>query len=338
MMLKERGSELGKENCQEKERGKGGEQINGCSLGTFCGKQVEWGQLHTENSTVSGVFAPLINNVAFVDKLVLGIHGKLRKRLPKTINKTANPAIGGPGRPYARSMHGIYSPTGNPFEVKYGINPTYRNLFDAKLAVRSERAPLSYQEVMKIVRALFRKSTRSVLNGVEFTSDVSVPLRFFENHILTRARSVRTLVDNRGRQTLYAGAPGARWMLRIYQKTRMTTRVEFVLRHSFLVKAGLNDLADLATLREVSWSRLARFPAVCQRALEDLVAGRATGKQLQLILEWPSRRPTGILLEVLRKYGLPGNQILRPSAVGQMLEKMQKSFTWANGGVKTTKQ
>lgn len=328
----------GKKIVRKKREGKVEEQMNGCSLSTFCGKEVEWDQARAEGATVSGVFAPLINNAAFVDKLVLGIRGKLLKRLPNTINKTANPAIGGRGRPYARSMHGIYTPTGNPFEVKYGINPTYRNLFDAKLAVRSERTPLSYQEVMEIVGSLFRKRTRSVLNGVEFTCDVSVPLRFFENHIVTRARSVRTLEDDRGRRTLYAGAPGARWMLRIYQKTKMTTRVEFVLWHSFLVKAGINDLADLGALREVSWNLLAEFPAVCQRALEDLVAGRATGKQLQLILGWPGRRPTGILLNVLRDYGLPGDQILRPSAVGQMLERMQKSFTWANGGVGTSKQ
>ncbi len=175
------------------------------------------------------------------------------------------------------------------------------------------------------------------MNGVEFTSDLGVPLRFFENHMLTRARSVRTLIDDRGRQTLYAGAPGARWMLRIYQKTRMTTRVEFVLRNSFLAKAGINDLADLRVLRGVSWNRLVQFPAVCQRALEDLIAGKAAGKQLRLILEWPGRRPTGILLEVLGHYGLAGDQILRPSAVEQMLGQMQKSFAWQNGKVDALK-
>ena len=126
-------------------------------------------------------------------------------------------------------------------------------------------------------------------------------------------------------------------MLRIYQKTRTTTRVEFVLRHSFLTKAGINDVAGLGVLRDVSWNRLVQFPAVCQRALEDLIKGKATGKRLQLILEWPRRRPTGILLEVLRDYGLPGDQILRPSAVEQMLVKMQKSFRWQNGKVDTSK-
>jgi hypothetical protein len=293
-----------------------------------------------EAAPVSGVFASLINNVSFLDKVTLGIHGRLRKRLPKTIIKTGNPAIGGPGRPYARSQHGIYLASGNPFEAKYGRNRrnrTYRNLFDAKLTVRSERTPLSFQEVTEIVSCVFRKGNRTVLNGVEFTSDVSVPIRFFESHILTRARSVRTLGDGAGRKTLYAGAPGAEWMLRIYQTTRTTTRVEFVLRHSFLTKAGIKNLADLGVLRDVPWNRLVQFPAVCQRALEDLIAGRATGKQLQLIREWPGRRPTRILMEVLSDYGVTGDQILRSSAVEQLLVKMQRSFIWQNGEVDTSK-
>jgi len=37
------------------------------------------------------------------------------------------------------------------------------------------------------------------------------------------------------------------------------------------------------------------------------------------------------LLEVLSDYGLPGDQILRPSAVEHMLAKMQKSFAWQKG-------
>jgi hypothetical protein len=309
------------------------EQMNGCTVNAVCGNEVDWMRMHAYNETVSGVFAPLINNAAFVDKLVLGIKGKLRRRLPKTIRKTANLAIGGPGRPYARSLHGIYLPAGIPFEVKYGRNRnrTYRNLFEAKLTVRSERKPLSFSEVTKLVSCLFRKGNRSILNGMEFTSDVSVPPRYFETHILTRARSIRTLVDDLGRQTLYAGAPGARWMLRIYQKTKETTRVEYVLRRSFLAKAGVNDLAHLGALRDVPLTRLVRFPAVCQRALEDLVTGKVTGEQLQLILGWPERRPIGMLLDILRDYGLPGDQILRVSAVEEMLWKMQKSFAWSNG-------
>jgi hypothetical protein len=304
--------------------------MRGCTFNTVCGNEVDWMRVDEGNETVSGVFGSLINNAAFVDKVTLGIHGKLRKRLSKNIERTENLAIGGPGRPYARSQHGIYAKTGNPVEVKYGRNRTYRNLFDAKVTVRSEHHPLSFSEVSEILACLFCKGFRSSMSGIEFTCDVSIPFRYFENHILTRAHSVRTMEDVRGRQTLYAGAPGGQWMLRIYQKTKNTTRVEFVLRHAFLAKAGMNDLDDLGALKDVSWNRLVQFPSVCQRALEELIRGKATGKQSKFILEWPRRRPTAVLLEVLRYYGLPGNDILRPSAVEQRLAEMQKSFEWNN--------
>jgi hypothetical protein len=304
---------------------------NGCPDSAFCGSEIEFFQKNAEGATVSGVFESLINNVAFVDKMTLGIHGKLRKRFSKKIEKTENLAIGGPGRPYARSLHGIYAPTGNPVEVKYGRNRVYRNLFDAKVTVRSERRPLSFAEVTEVLACLFCKGFRRSMSGTEFTCDVSIPFRFFENHILTKARSVRTLEDDRGRQTLYAGAPGGQWMLRVYQKTKSTTRVEFVLRNEFLLRAEINDLADLGALKDVSWNRLVQFPSVCQRALEELVTGKATGKQLKIILDWPRRWPTDILLEVLRDYGLPADQILRPSAVEQWLAEMQKAFVWAKG-------
>jgi hypothetical protein len=302
---------------------------NGCPDSAFCGSAIEFFQKNAEDETVSGVFTNLTNKTAFPDKLILGINGKLRKRLSKNIKRTANLAIGGPGRPYARSLHGIYAPTGNPVEVKYGPNRVYSNLFDFKLTVRSESSPLSFTEVSETLDCLFCKGFRSSMSGVEFTCDVSIPFRYFENHILTRAHSVRTLEDDRGRQTLYAGAPGGQWMLRVYQKTKSTTRVEFVLRNEFLLKAEINDLADLGALKDVSWNRLVQFPSVCQRALEELVTGKATGKQLKIILDWPRRWPTDILLEVLRDYGLPADQILRPSAVEQRLAEMQKAFVWA---------
>ena len=198
-----------------------------------CGLEPDPGEGTDKNPIVSGVFPHLVNKAAFVDRLTLGVDGDLQRRIDPEFEITANPAIGGPGRPYVRSKHGIFKATGNPFELRYGANPVYRHLTDAKVIVRSEGTPMSCAEVMEILKRLFRKGHRNILRDIEFTFDVSIPFRFFETHILTRARSVRTLTDDRNRQTLYAGAPGARWMLRVYEKTRKTTRVQYVFRHSF---------------------------------------------------------------------------------------------------------
>lgn len=308
--------------------------VNECAFEMTCGGNVGLEHAKAEMTTGSGVFLDLVNSAAFIDKLVLGVDGKFRKRIHPLITIISNLAIGGSKRPYARSMHGVYKYAEIPFELKYGPNPLYPSLFDTKLILRSEGTPISHAEVSELLGLLYRKDPRSIIQGIEFTFDVSVPLRFFENHLVTRAKSIRCLADEFGRHTVYAGAPGSLWMLRIYQKTEIVTRVEFVFRHSFLADGGINDLRSLGNLKTIPLSLLARFPAVCQRELEDLLKGKATGKQLQLLIGWPHTRPTRILLEVLKDYGLKGNSILRRSPVEQLLHKMQESFIWNVGEVR----
>ena len=293
-----------------------------------CGRELNFSRKEAGSDVVSGVFPRHIDRQAFVDKLTAGVDGNLRRRIDPEFEITANPAIGGPGRPYARSKHGIYTATGNPFEVRYGAKRLYRHLTDAKVIVRSEGTPMSYAEVMEILARLFRKGHRNILRAVEFTFDTSIPFGFFETHVLTRAQSVRTLTDGRNRQTLYAGAPGARWFLRVYQKTYDVTRVEFVLRHAFLEKRGIGDLENLGALKDLELNRMVRFPAICQRAFEDLIRETFVGKQLETLSRWPGHWFSRTLLEVLEDFGLAGEQILRVSAEEQLLKRMQGGFRW----------
>src|SRR5450631_3230169 len=122
---------------------------------TICGVEIDPVQSAPQR-TIPGVFPALLNRAAFLDRLGLGVDGTLLKRTPPSISKTANFAIGGPSRPYARSTRGTYIPSGNPFELKYGRNPQYRNLYDAKLILRSEAAPLLCAQAIEIIDALFR--------------------------------------------------------------------------------------------------------------------------------------------------------------------------------------
>jgi hypothetical protein len=302
--------------------------LKGCTAATICGQKLNFSGQEAENEGVSGVFPHLVNKAAFVDRLTLGVDGGIQRRIDPGFEITANPAIGGPGRPYARSKHGIYKATGNPVELRYGANPVYRHLTDAKVIVRSEGTPMSCAEVMEILKRLFRKGHRNILRDIEFTFDVSIPFQFFETHILTRARSVRTLTDDRNRQTLYAGAPGAEWMLRVYEKTRKTTRVEYVFRHSFLYKSGIDHLESLEKLKDLELKRIVRFPAICRRAFEDLIKGMFTGKQQDLFRKWPGHWSSRTLLEALEHYDLEGDGILRMSPEEQLLKRMQDRFTW----------
>ena len=124
---------------------------------TICGVEIDPVQSAPQR-TIPGVFPALVNRAAFLDKVTFRQSmATPLKRFPKTIHKTANFAIGGPGRPYARSLHGIHVPLGQSrFELKYGPNPRFRNLYAAKLILRSEAAPLCHDEAVEIVDALFR--------------------------------------------------------------------------------------------------------------------------------------------------------------------------------------
>ena len=297
-------------------------------LATVCGRELDSFRVGAGNESVSGVFPHLVNKAAFVDKLTAGIDGELRRRIDPSFTEVLNPAIGGPGRPYARSLHYIYEPTGNPLELKYGANRMYPGLFDTKLVLRSEKTAIAHAEVSDIHDRLFRKGHRISLRGIEFTFDVSIPFSFFAIHILSRARSVRSIADDRNRQTLYAGTSRAPWMLRVYQKTRTITRVEYVLRHSLLAKAEVTRLENLGKLKEFELNRMARFPAICQRAFEDLIRGKFSGKRSDLLREWPGHWSSATLLKVLREENLDGHGILRVSAEEQLLRKMQDGFQW----------
>jgi hypothetical protein len=305
-----------------------GKKMNASMAATSCGRELDSFREGAGNESVSGVFPHLVNRAAFVDKLTLGVDGELRRRIDPSFTEVRNPAIGGPGRPYARSLDYIYGPTGNPFELKYGANRMYPGLFDMKLILRSEKTAISPAEVGDLHNRLFRKGHRISLRGIEFTFDVSIPFSFFEIHILTRARSVRTVGDDRNRQTLYAGAPGAPWMLRVYQKTRKTTRVEYVLRHPLLAKAGVKQLENIGKLKELALDRMVRFPAICQRGFEDLIRGKFNGKRFDLVSEWPGHWYSATLLKLLKDQDLNGRGILRVSAEEQLLRKMQDGFKW----------
>src|SRR5947199_6779508 len=66
-----------------------------------------------------GVFSNLIDQASFIDKVVLSVRGKKRKRPQAAIETVQNLAIGGPGRFYGRALHFNCRDGGNPGELRY---------------------------------------------------------------------------------------------------------------------------------------------------------------------------------------------------------------------------
>src|SRR5271154_3086533 len=96
---------------------------------------------------VGRILPDVVDRSAFFDTLVLSIWGKRRLRPGESVQLLENPAIGGLGRNYARARWGVFLPTGNPFELRYGVMKDKRG-FIPPLGLRgwSERAPVTIQD------------------------------------------------------------------------------------------------------------------------------------------------------------------------------------------------
>ncbi len=208
----------------------------------------------------SGVFPRLADKSAFIDKAVLSVWGHRRERVPPAVELAQSRAIGGSTRMYARLLPGHCQLTGNPFELKYGRLHPYSNVPPFRLSLRSDVVPLSAAGVSSTIDSLFRRGFHCQVSQLEFTFDVTgFSFPFFREHLLTTAHSV-TEVGKQDHKTLYIGRPRSPWQLRIYQKTDLLMRVEFVLRRAWLHAHGIEQIDDLLLLRDLHVWTSASFP------------------------------------------------------------------------------
>jgi len=200
----------------------------------------------------AGVFPHLIGHSAFVDRIGLSIWGRRRKRLPSSIQILDNPAIGGPGRLYARSIHASFLPTRNPLELRYGRTRPYPHVPQLRLFLRSEKTPLTAAQVIAALLALVRKNARIHLSVLEWTFDLDdFDFGYVRSHLVPGRRSLRKFSDDDKKRTLYLGCPTSPWQLRVYEKAETVLRIEFVFRLPFLRAHGIEQPVDVLHLRNV---------------------------------------------------------------------------------------
>jgi hypothetical protein len=205
-----------------------------------------------------GVFLYLIDQAAFIDRAILSIDGKKRKRPHAAIEILQNLPIGGPGRLYARSLHFRHLYGGNPGELKYGTLSNFSSVPSLMLVLRSSDTPLTAAQVVIMENSLLRRNFRAYLSTVELTFDISG----YEVHeicqkLVAGNRLVRNFLDDEGRETLYIGSPKSSRQLRVYQKTEDVVRLEFVLRLSFLRNESIQQPCDLLKLSNAEmWQKI----------------------------------------------------------------------------------
>jgi hypothetical protein len=219
---------------------------------------------------VQRILPALVDRKAFFDTVTISIWGNRRQRPANSVQLLDNPAIGGWGRTYARAWLGIFLPTGNPYELRYGVARNARFVPPLRLIVRSERTPVTINDTMAIIDALCRKGWRAKVAQVELTFDLTgLSIDYFWRGIMSRAKRY-VLWERAGGEAVYVGGQTSPSQVRVYAKTETVTRFEFILRRPFLRRLLIRRLPDLERLRTMDIGFLVRLCELKPGALNAL--------------------------------------------------------------------
>ena len=275
--------------------------------------------------TTDGIFEYMTDRIAFVDRVDLSVWGRRRKKPKASISILEGFSIGGPGRIYAYSAHGVCHATRNRFEHRYGVLRWPQTVPPSRVILYSNGTPLSYANVECVLDALLRRGWRTRLSRVELTFDLSEPsVRFFRRHVVTPARKLTFLTNDRG-DSFYAGTRKSDWQLVVYDKEPVV-RCEFILRRGFLRGVGVNFPHQIVQLRTMDLRRMAR---VREFKSSDMASTRhVLGYALGVIRSWAERFSTREFAMALRGSGRSAEDWLRPCLVEAKLRHMQRRLMW----------
>jgi hypothetical protein len=277
-----------------------------------------------------GVFAHLINEAAFFDKVELAIWGVGRRKILSSVSLGPSIPIGGSNRPYARSVSGKYRLTANPFELRYGRVKTWPDLSPFRLIAHSESLPLTGIQLSGIAQSILRKDFKSHVRLVELTFDTELySLPYLRMHFRTRSSKLVEFQDSRGWETLYIGSRLSPWQVRIYQKTESVVRLEYILRRPFLRARGILSCEDLLKLRNLDLSELVSFQEFNRARLDARLNGTPSFWGKELFARRPPRWPLQTLATILRwRAGVDPSTVLQKPEGDNLLGRMQRNLLW----------
>lgn len=272
------------------------------------------------NSKVSGVFRFLTGYAAFVDTVSVAIDGRLRSRIKSHTKLIVNRPIGRSGRIYGRVLEATCCRSGNPVSVNYGKLKPYASVDPFRVTLRSEISPTTLSGVHAVLGSLFWKRYRARVRYVELTFDSHIGIAFFRKHASTKAVIGKWLQDDENRLTFYIGRRTASWQIRCYEKCPGVTRFEFVLRHTFLRRHGIDTLEDVHLLRTIPLQHLV--------SLKEFRDG-LTGRRRQELLRRAGGGRVQHLVTYLATYSATGTaHLLRRCREDVLLRHMQKRLIW----------
>jgi hypothetical protein len=207
-----------------------------------------------------GVFQHLTGLAAFFDRISFGVYGIRRHRMSSRVSVQRSIPIRGPKQPFARAMHGVFLPTGNSFELRFGPNRKFPHLPPISLRFRSVACPVTVYEVVSVANDVLLAGFRIRPMFIENTFDLpDVAVADLRHRIVSSARYERELEDKYGARTFYVGSPRSPVQIRIYQKQHDVARLEVVLRSAYLRQHGIVSIGDVAKIRQIDCSKLLRL-------------------------------------------------------------------------------
>jgi hypothetical protein len=257
---------------------------------------------------------------------VVCVRGVRRKRPSSRIIGQGTYAIGGQNSFYARCIRRKHQPSGNQFQLKYGVMRPYRNLSPFVLTMLAGELPVTCADLLLVLDGLFRRGYKATVSSVEVTFDTEgSPLEKFAGDLCSRAE-VNAVFDEEGREkTIYCGKPRSAWGLRLYEKTDSIVRAEFILRSVFLRSLGIRKPQELLLLRKAPLWRKVRFRKVDQsegyalpRSIREVWAKYGRGL--------PPPMQASIIERALRSAGVNPRRWVVSSSRERLLRRMQTNL------------
>ena len=265
------------------------------------------------------MFTQLTNRCAFIDTVVIGTNGSKRKAATNLVAVRRNVAIGGKGSHYARVVDANCVSTGNPVQLKYakrGRISQFKAVPTHRLILHSEKRPVTAAEAGQTLQGFMCAGSGAQVYRVELTFDLTgiSPESFVAWSL---ASGSRKLLRFGIQKTAYLGSTRSVWSARIYAKNQVTTRVEFVLRPTFLRQHGIQRIEDLLRLRTI--------PVVDLLCLKTLQPDAVEYKQRAF--EALSRDAT-YLHQMLRDAKRNAASTLIDHPICAVLKSMQQMLIW----------
>jgi hypothetical protein len=279
------------------------------------------------------VFAHLLDDSAFIDKIISSANGRLADSLDDELLNFQNRGIARPRAQrqglYSRRVDGVWNMTDNPVMLLYGKTKQFENVPDNRFTMRSESVPVTAAQVLRFVKGMIPGSPEISVSSLELTFDLtSTSISHLWRSVIHRA-STDQIMGYSGSRTIYIGSPSSKWQARIYDKTNSVVRVEIVLRRPFLSEVGVKHPEDVLLL-----SRLKIWELLSVRRFSKSGAMNATKNWRErvyrdLIVQWPMRKQRlQDLVKFLRANGIDVAQVLPKAQLQNTLEKMQRRLVW----------